>query len=130
MSTGAAADPHAAPAEVPAGPDGDAGWAAATRMDADGTVTRHFGGVGFSNGIGISPGGDRGAGKDAHGLARTDPAASVCSARRWYPATSRPRRKTPMIISMGGTAMPSGLPESTSTTPSTVPAAPIYLRRS
>jgi sugar lactone lactonase YvrE len=39
------------------------------RLDPDGTVTWHFGGVGFSNGIGLSPGDDR--------LYFTDSAAGV-----------------------------------------------------
>jgi sugar lactone lactonase YvrE len=39
------------------------------RLDADGKVTRHFGGVGFSNGIGLSPDGER--------LYFTDSAAGV-----------------------------------------------------
>jgi hypothetical protein len=35
------------------------GTSALYRLDPDGRVTRHFGGVGFSNGIGLSPSGDR-----------------------------------------------------------------------
>jgi sugar lactone lactonase YvrE len=45
------------------------GTSALYRLDPDGTVTRHHGGVGFSNGIGMSPAGDR--------LYFTDSAAGV-----------------------------------------------------
>jgi sugar lactone lactonase YvrE len=45
------------------------GTSALCHLDPDGTVTRHFGGVGFSNGIGLSPAGDR--------LYFTDSAAGV-----------------------------------------------------
>lgn len=45
------------------------GTSALYRLDPDGTVTKFFGGVGFSNGIGMSPAGDR--------LYFTDSAAGV-----------------------------------------------------
>jgi sugar lactone lactonase YvrE len=45
------------------------GTSALYRLDPDGTVARHHGGVGFSNGVGLSPAGDR--------LYFTDSAAGV-----------------------------------------------------
>ena len=47
MSTAPAADHQAVPAELPAGPEGDAGWAAATRASlaqTDAKLARRFDG--------------------------------------------------------------------------------------